>query len=269
MRYIKAILYTVLMSILFLTGIVVVEGIVGAGQIDDLVETALSEDNYHFMLSGKYQSTEPIIETTSSNDDITISILGFETMSIIDDQAVYYLEFIVEATSGQLDTFSDVSFELTDAEFPIKFLKFLNRELYLVVSDANDTRLDINTMFPNQSTTLDKLVIKYEKESEEVILETPLNITWSDLVLESNMQAYLDANNQVYPLDNTQDIQLSVPVTLNTGQAVIITIVVEAILIIALTVYIYVIRPKRRLGKIKPSTHLQKDIEKLKETNTD
>lgn len=251
------------MSILFLTGIVVVEGIVGAQQIDDLVEEALDNDNYHFMLSGQYQSNNPIILETSSNEDLTILIHGFETMNVVDDVAVYYIEFIVEATTGELDTFSDVSFDFTSGAFPIKFVKFLNRQLYLVVSEENNTKLDINTFFLDDETMLKGLTIKYQKADEEVVFTTPLSLQKSDLVLKAHIDTHLNNHDQAYPETNTQDIKLLLPLTLDTDGAVVITVLVEAILIGILTIYIYIFRPRQKLGKIKPSEHLKKDIQRI------
>jgi hypothetical protein len=263
MKYIKAILYTVLMSILFLTGIIVVEGIVSAQQIDEIVQEALEADDYQIMLSGQYQSSEPMIVETASLDDLTVTIRGYETMSVLNDVEVYYLEFIIYATTGEIDPFADVTLELTNGEYAIKFLKLLNRELYLMVSESNDTRLLVSEIFTASDTTLDKLIITYEVLGEEKVLTIPLGISNSDLTFLSSVNAYKTLNNNTYPLEDTDTILLQVPIMLNTVNAVIITVIVEVIVIVALTVYIYVIKPRRRLGKINPSKHLQKDIEKI------
>ncbi len=263
MKYIKAILYTALMSILFLTGIIVVEGIVSAQQIDEIVQEALDADDYQIMLSGQYQKSEPIIVETALLDGLTVTIRGYETMSVLDDVEVYYLEFIVYATMGEIDPFADVSFELTNGEYAIKFLKLLNRELYLVVSESNDTRLMVSEIFTSPDTTLDELKLTYEVSGEETVLTIPLGLSNSDLTLSSEIETYKALNNNTYPIEDTDTIRLQVPIMLNTVRAVIITVIVELVLIIALTVYIYVIKPRRKLGKINPTKHLQKDIEKI------
>ena len=251
------------MSILFLTGIIVVEGIVSAQQIDEIVQEALLADDYQIMLSGQYQKSEPIVDETALLDDLTVTIRGYETMSVLNDVEVYYLEFIVFASTGEIDPFADVSFKLTNGTYAIKFLKLLNRELYLVVSESNDTRLMVNEIFSATDTTLDELIITYEVLGEETVLTIPLGVSSSDLTLSSDIDAYKALNSNAYPQADTDTIRLQVPIMLNTVSAVIITVIVELILIIALTVYIYVIKPRRKLGKINPSKHLQKDIDKI------
>lgn len=234
-----------------------------AQQIDEIVQEALDADDYQVMLSGQYQSSAPIIVETASLDDLTITIRGYETMSVLNDVEVYYLEFIVYATAGEVDPFADVALELTNGEYAIKFLKLLNRELYLIVSESNDTRLLVSEIFTATDTTLDELIITYEVLGEEKILTIPLGISSSDLTLSSSIDAYKVLNNNAYPLEDTDTIRIQVPIMLNTVSAVIITIIVELVLIVALTVYIYVIKPRRKLGKINPSKHLQQDIEKI------
>lgn len=266
MKYIKAVLYTVLMSILFLTGIVLTEGVVSAQQLDNYVKDLLEEKNYHGLLSGDYQSKTPIISKTASNEDLTLEIHGYETMNVIDDEENYYVEFFIEVTRGNIDSFAEVEFELSEGEYLIKFLKFLNKEFYLVMSEADETRLKTSELFSTPTTVLENLIITYEKEAEDVVFTIPLDIEATDLSFQAVITNYLNANDQTYPNEDTEFIVMLTPVELNTKTAVLITIIVEAILIIALTVYIYVFRPKRKLGKIKPSKHLAKDLERIEQS---
>ncbi|MFA7588839.1 MAG: hypothetical protein WCY22_00610 [Acholeplasmataceae bacterium] len=272
MKYFKAILFTLLMSLIFFGAIIFSEGVYAARKMAEIITAATNEENYHILLRANFQSKEPIIDETVTNSDFTLKILGYETAAVVDGELKSFLEFIIITTEGEMGYVTDMEATLktSDEEISIWFLKYFNLEVYSVMTDpATYNVLEISDIFKEDTTILEMLVLKYTPENATEKAEMIMDIQKqkSDFVFESTLLDYYMDNDNRYPTIETEEIKLYQAVRINTFSTLMISGGITLVLIALFTYYIYSVRPRRKLGKAKPSINLRKDIAKLNQSD--
>lgn len=272
MKYFKAILFTLLMSLIFFGVIIFSEGVYAARKMAEIITAATNEENYHILLRANFQSKEPIIDETVTNSDFTLKILGYETAAVVDGELKSFLEFIIITTEGEMGYVTDMEATLktSDEEISIWFLKYFNLEVYSVMTDpATYNVLEISDIFKEDTTILEMLVLKYTPENATEKAEMIMDIQKqkSDFVFESTLLDYYMDNDNRYPTIETEEIKLYQAVRINTFSTLMISGGITLVLIALFTYYIYSVRPRRKLGKAKPSINLRKDIAKLNQSD--
>lgn len=280
MKYFKAIGFTMLMVLLFFGTVVFVQGVDAAQKLAKVINNAIEEENYHLMLRGNYQSSDPIIDLIYEDETITMLIKGYETITINEENKVINnFELLIVVTEGRLFNNTDVKIissleedlELgEESSIPdVWLLKYLNLEVYtLVASYEGDKLLQIDKVFSEDDIIFESLLLSYvdiDTKTEEELYNylIPFNLRKSDLTFNETLTTYYNANNFTYPTSDTATIRIPQDVHISTTNSIVIAGSVSIVLILLFTYYVYSVRPKRRLGKAKPTTHLQKDLDKV------
>lgn len=274
MKYIKAFLFTLLMVFIFFGTIVFVQGVDAAQKIAVVINDAIENENYHILLRGTYQSEDPIIEETIEYDEATILIKGYETIARNEDnELVNYLEMVFIVTEGSINQLTNVSITYADdtEDLEVWLLKYLNLEVYTLVSTADGQNiLKMSELYSKPGLIWDSIKLSYDQDGDPEtndIIEKSLytGLTNDDFTFLDTLNNYYINNENSYPTEDVLEIKLVQDVRIDTTQSLIITAVTTLVIIVLLTYYVYSIRPKRKLGKKKLTTHLQKDLDKLKE----
>ncbi|MDR4968779.1 MAG: hypothetical protein RG740_04110, partial [Acholeplasmataceae bacterium] len=220
MKYFKAILFTLLMALIFFGVIIFVEGVFAARKMADVINTALEEDNYHVLLRANFQSKEPMINEVITTDEFTLNIRGFETAAVVNSELKHYFEFTIVTIDGEIGLTDMAATLKTDTEeIPIWFLKYFNLEVYTVVTDSSSYKVfEVSDIFKDGATVLESLILSYTPENATSETEIIIDVQKqeADFVFANIIIDYYNNHDNNYPTLETDEIKLHQHVEINT-----------------------------------------------------
>ena len=268
-KYINRILYALVAAIgvLFVYNLTMAN--VKTKYLMEQGEIALDAGNYEYFISTRFYDETPIYDELHVSGDKTYLIKIYEVayVKLINEQYIVTdgLFFIMHQQTGELiDGYFNVTFN-TESDLKVEYLGFrvLSLPLYSALDQDTASNMVPRYLFI-EDLAFQNITGVTLSLGEEVLLDLTFLIEESEFNIKSELENYILTNNDV-PDSAFSNVSYAPIIIIDAKSEVTRNIIIYVVAISLFTFGLFTYR-KKRLGKKEPTIGVQKDIEKLKDS---
>lgn len=269
-KYINRIVLVLLAGLGLLTTYNLSEAHVISTYLNEKGQEALDEGNYTFFMPSRYYHEDILVETTHTEDNVSLVIRIYEVSRIMSDEEGLRVEdgifLLIEQISGEdLPYTFDVEF-IADEDLIIPYVgkKQLSLPLYASIQKQTERTIVLKDDFYDTESDAYKPLTEIRLFQEENFdISIPVNIDFETFIIKDQIEGYLSSHDDIAPTEDFLDVSVTeriVPV--DSNRIILRNLIIYVVIVITLTITFFRYK-NNRLGRKEKTEGLQKDVSKL------